>query len=402
MIKPQPHSWPGIFAVFITGVVVAFLVGKVPAALPVLRSELGLTLLEAALLVSLLSLIAALSGVVIGALAEIAGQRSAALAGLAIAIIAGIAGALATTTGLLLVFRCLEGIGFFMASVSLPALIIRLSDDRRRQSAMGLWGAYLPLGAGLVLLAGGVVIGVFGWQGLWLTISAVLALCFLVLLFAVPPGPPTRAGGSHPRTSTREIAASITTTVRTPGAVLLAVTFGCYSGQYLAVTSFVPLILVEKAGWALPAATAAGASVMMVNAIGNIAAGMLLDRGVARGTLVVVAALAMAAGATVVMHDGMPVVTRIAGAVFFSSLGGMIPGAMFAGVRRHAPSPAHVSTVNGLMLQAVAIGQFIGPPAASMLVTAGGGNWLYSLIYLLPMAALTVLAGTQLARIESA
>ena len=68
MSDTEQHSWPRVFAMFAIGVSAAFLVGKVPAALPVLRNEMGLTLFEAGLLVSMMSLVAGLGGVLIGAL----------------------------------------------------------------------------------------------------------------------------------------------------------------------------------------------------------------------------------------------------------------------------------------------------------------------------------------------
>lgn len=395
MSETEQHSWPRVFGIFAIGVTAAFLVGKVPAALPVLRSELGVTLFEAGLLVSMLSFVAGLGGVLIGALAETSGQRRTALAGLLVAAVAGVAGALATNPMQLLLARAAEGVGFFMISVSAPGLIIQLSDSRRRQSAMGLWGAYLPFGAGLILLAGGVAIAGIGWRGVWLAISVVLAAMVVVLVWAAPPPPrPTKAMRWH------DVSAAIATTFAAPGAVMLAVTFGCYSGQYLTLTSFVPLILVEEAQWALPTAAGVAAVVILANAVGNVIAGLLLDRGVPRATLIVVAAGAMAIGSAMVMSDGLAVWLRLAGALLFSTLGGMIPGALFAGVRRHAPSVAHISTVNGLMLQSSSIGQFIGPALATLLVSLGNADWSWSLYYLLPMAGLTALAGLRIGRIE--
>jgi MFS family permease len=389
----QPTSWPRIWAIFLTGVAAAFLVGKAPAALPVLREELGLTLFQAGLVVSMFSLVAAATGLMFGALSDRFGQLRLAVAGLAMAAVAGVAGAHVHSAEWLIASRIAEGVGFFMMSVSLPGLIIRLADDRTRQTAMGLWGAYLPLGAGLVLLAGGLVIATLGWRGLWLAISATYLLCLAAIIWAAPerttPAMPAGAG-------------RIATVLRTPGAIMLAVVFGCYSGQYMAVTSFVPLILVERAGWQLAPAAAVGALVMVANTTGNVASGFLLDRGWRRRSLILLAAAMMASGAVIVMSEGLPVALRIAGAVLFSSFGGMIPGSLFAGVPRHAPSPAHVSTVNGLMLQGVAIGQLIGPAVTTFLVGLDGGVWGWSLAYLLPMAALTALAGIVLGRIERA
>ncbi len=384
-------QWPRIWAVFLTGVAAAFLVGKAPAALPVLRAELNLSLFQAGLVVSMFSLVAAVAGLFFGALSDKWGQLRLALVGLVLAAAAGAAGAAADTGVTLIASRVAEGVGFFMISVSLPGLVLRLADDRTRQTAMGLWGAYLPLGAGVILLAGGVVIESVGWRGLWLLISAGYVVFFAALVWAAP-----REAGDVPGVGEGRVKAVL----KTPGAVMLGAVFGCYSGQYMAVTSFVPLILVERAGWELAPAAAVGAMIMVVNTTGNIAAGFLLDRGVRRQSLILLASAAMALGAVMVMSAALPVPVRIAGAVLFSSFGGMIPGSLFAGVARHAPSRAHVSSVNGLMLQCVAIGQLIGPAVTTWLVATGNGSWTMSLVYLLPMAALTAIAGMVLGRIE--
>ncbi len=356
-----------------------------------LRAELDLSLFQAGLVVSMFSLVAAMAGLLFGALSDRWGQLRLALIGLVLAAAAGAAGAWADTAASLIASRVAEGVGFFMISVSLPGLVLRLADDRTRQTAMGLWGAYLPLGAGLILLAGGVIIETVGWRGLWLLISASYVAFFAALVWAAPrdddDGP--HVGGGR-----------VTAVLRTPGAVMLGAVFGCYSGQYMAVTSFVPLILVERAAWELAPAAAVGAMIMVVNTTGNVAAGFLLDRGVRRQSLILLASAAMALGAVMVMSAALPVPARIAGAVLFSSFGGMIPGSLFAGVARHAPSRAHVSSVNGLMLQCVAIGQLIGPAVTTWLVATGNGSWTMALTYLLPMAALTAIAGIVLGRIE--
>ncbi|MEO9874219.1 MAG: MFS transporter [Anderseniella sp.] len=385
-------QWPRIWAVFLTGVAAAFLVGKAPAALPVLRAELNLSLFQAGLVVSMFSLVAAVGGILFGALSDKWGQLRLAVVGLVLAAAAGAAGAWAETGVTLIASRVAEGVGFFMISVSLPGLVLRLADDRTRQTAMGLWGAYLPLGAGLILLAGGVVIETVGWRGLWLLISASYVAFLAALVWAAPREPDVVSSVA------RE--GRVRAVLKTPGAVMLGAVFGCYSGQYMAVTSFVPLILVERAGWELAPAAAVGAMIMVVNTTGNIAAGFMLDRGVRRQSLILLASAAMALGAIMVMSASLPVPVRIAGAVLFSSFGGMIPGSLFAGVARHAPSRAHVSSVNGLMLQCVAIGQLIGPAITTWLVATGNGSWTMSLVYLLPMAALTAIAGLVLGRIE--
>ncbi len=391
----ENNNWPQILGVFAAGVSAAFLVGKAPAALPVLRDELQLTLFEAGLVVSMFALITAAAGLFLGALSDRLGPTRIAVGGILLASAAGIVGSTAATAWFLIATRAIEGVGFFMMSVTLPGLIIRLANDRNRPTAMGVWGAYLPLGAGLILLVGGFAIAHVGWRALWLAIAAVGLAMLTVLMWAAPKQ--ATPNTAHPAAQGGHIRAVLLT----PGAVLLAIVFGAYSGQYMAVTSFVPLILVERAMWSLPAAAAVGALVMVANTTGNVAAGLMLNRGFGRRDLLLLGVLAMASGSLVVMSEGLPIALRIAGALLFSSVGGLIPAALFAGVALHAPSPRHISTVNGLMLQCVAIGQLVGPAATTYLVNQGGGHWEWSLAYLLPMAGLTALAAALLGRIES-
>jgi len=215
--------WPRIWAVFLTGVAAAFLVGKAPAALPVLRAELNLSLFQAGLVVSMFSLVAAVGGILFGALSDKWGQLRLAMIGLVLASAAGAAGALADSGVTLIASRVAEGVGFFMISVSLPGLVLRLADDRTRQTAMGLWGAYLPLGAGLILLAGGVVIETVGWRGLWLLISASY-VAFLAALVWAAPREHDDVHGSVGEGRVRAV-------LKTPGAVMLGAVFGFYSRQ---------------------------------------------------------------------------------------------------------------------------------------------------------------------------
>jgi MFS family permease len=385
-----------VWTVFLTGVAMAFLIGKAPAALPVLRAELGLTLFEAGLVVSMFSLVAAVFGVLFGLVSDHFGQLRVALAALGIAVAGGIAGATSESAFALIASRALEGIGFFLASVSLPPLMMRLASERARHTVMGLWGAYVPAGAAMILLLGGAVIEAIGWRGLWIALSAAYVPFALALWRAAPSAPP-----AHHEPSQATIRRRLTAVTHARGPLLLTATFGCYSSQYLAVTAFVPLVLVERAGWGVPAAAAAGALVMAANVTGNLAAGYLLDRGFARARLLQAAVLGMAAGSSLLLIKAAPVPLRIAGGVVFTSFGGLIPGALFAGIARHAPSPRHVSTVNGLMFQGVAVGQLAGPPATAFLIGLAG-SWTAALLYVLPMAAATGLAATLLGRLERA
>ncbi len=386
-------SWPRIAVFFAAGVAVASLVGKAPAVLPLLQQELDLSLPVAGLVISIMALLAATVGIAFGALADRAGPARFGIAGLLLAATASALGAMADGQGLLLATRVAEGVGLFMTSVSMPPLMLKVSAPGDRAKAMGLWGAFMPAGSGMMLLIGGAMATVAGWQGVWLFTSALLVAAALAVWLAAPRVPPYgKAAAPHPIANAKRV-------LEEPGARLLTLTFMAYSAQFMSVTGFVPLILVDRAGWGLTEAGIAAAAVTTSNVIGNLLSGVLLDRGTGRGAVIGIASAAMALGATLLMTDFLPVWLRLAGGIVFSGIGGLIPGALFAGTAIHAPQANMVSTVNGMMFQGSSIGQLLGPVIVTWIV-AVTGTWTAALAFTLPAAVVCAWAGAKLGRLE--
>lgn len=380
----QATPWPRVLVLFFAGVSVAFQIGKLPPALPAMRAELDLSLLAAGWLIAIFSIVTALGGVFLGAFAARFGALRTALAGMALSVIAGLAGSLAEGATWLLAMRALEGVGTVATAVAIPPILVQLAAPADRSTVLGMWGAYVPAGSGLIMLAAGPLLAVVGWRGLWLVAAAAIALAALAARIAARD----RAGpaSAAPPPTLQEIGA----VARRGGVLLLCLMFLFYAAQYLAVTSFVPLILVEKAGLTTAAAAVMGALVVLANAVGNILTGPALKLGIAPLRLIQLASLAMAAGAAVVLDDGLPAAVRILGGAFFSGVGGFIPGTLFALAPTHAPRPELLATVNGIILQGAAIGQFVGPPVVAAL-TATSGTWFAALPAVV-LAAATVAA----------
>ena len=386
---------------FAGGIAVSFLVGKAPAALPVMRLELGLSLFQAGLVVSIYSLISGVSGAFFGMLADRFGHRKVALSGMTIAVLAGVAGAGATSPAFLLATRAIEGLGFFITVISLPALMLRQTTMAGRQKVMGLWSGYMPLGMGTMLLFGGMVVEPFGWRGLWIATSVLIGFVALAIALSTARQGPSQNTGKSAGAPPPVTLAAMKTVLGAPGPLLLALTFGSYASVFLIVTAFLPLLLVEQAKWQVASAASAGALVILANIAGCFASGLLLDMGIKRRGLIVTAAAIMAVCAIVLMTGYAPVIIRLAAAMVLSAVGGLIPGVLFSGVPVHAPSPAHFSTVNGLMLQGVAFGQLLGPAAASYVV-GETGNWASALYVIVPLTIIAGGSGLALGRLERA
>jgi MFS family permease len=367
---------------------------KVAPALPLQRAELGLTLVESGFIAAVFSIMGGAVGILAGSLCDRYGYRRLALAGLAILAGAGLLGALANSFALLLATRFLEGVGFILFTVSGSALVASAAaSPRDRAKALGLWASYMPTGGGIALLAAPPIIAAWGWRGLWVVLALAAAASFTL---AARYAPSPSHGGIASLRLIRE-------TLARPGNLALAALFAFYVSQWVSVMIWLPTFLVDERSTSPALAALLTALMVLVNAPGNVAGGWLLAHGVRRGPMVVAASAIMALCSTGMLgplsSGYVPDAARYLLCLVFSACAGVIPGAIFSGLPVHAKTPQHISTANGLVLQASQLGQFAGPIALAWLASHYGG-WGATLWAMLAFAAGGALCGFALTRIE--
>lgn len=364
--------------VIAAGVAAALHVGKLPPALPVLREALGVSLVQAGFLISMVQVAGMSLGLAVGLVADTLGLRRVMATGLALLTLASVAGGFAREPWLLLVLRAMEGLGFLLAVTPAPGLVRRLVDPARLSGRLGLWGAYMPLGTSLALLAGPLWIAQAGWPAWWWLTAALTAIAGVTLWRGVPadPAPDAMPAGSV-ASAPGTWRVRLTDTLRSPGPWLVSLAFACYSGQWLAVVGFLPSIYAQ-AGLAPALAGVATAVVAGSNMIGNIASGRLLQRGVPAQRLLRTGFLAMGVGGVLLFAPVWPVgwlsfAGPYAAVLVFSATGGLVPGTLFSQAVKVAPGPGTVSTTVGWMQQWSSIGQFAGPPLVAWVASRTGG-----------------------------
>jgi MFS family permease len=376
--------------VFGAGLICGAYMTKVAPALPLQRAELGLSLIESGFIATTFNVMGALTGILAGTMCDRYGHRRLGLAGLAILAISGLLGAAAGSFPLLLASRFLEGIGFILFTVSGSALIVSAAGDARdRAKALGLWAAYMPAGGGIALLIAPPVIMAWGWRGLWILLALAAAACFAL---AARYAPSPKHGSVA---SMRLIAESFASR----GNIALALLFMFYVSQWASVMIWLPTYLVNERGASASQAALLTALMVLANAPGNVAGGWLLAHGMRRGPLIVAASAVMAACSAGMLGAFFPDAARYLLCLVFSACAGVIPGAIFSGLPVHAKTPQHISTGNGMVMQASQIGQFCGPIALAWLATRFGG-WGATLWAMLAFAACGALCGFALTRIE--
>lgn len=375
--------------VILAGVSAALHVGKLSPALPVLRDVLGVTLLQAGFLLSLVQLAGMTLGLAVGLVADGLGLKRSMLAGLLVLALASLLGGWARDPQTLLLLRAVEGFGFLLVSMPAPSLIRHLVSARRMSAVLGWWGAYMPLGTASALLCGPLVIAWAGWQVWWWGLAVLTLIMALWLWRVVPPDQVRVAGQAASAAATQAEGTSswlhrLQQTLRSRGPWLVALSFAMYSSQWLAVIGFLPTIYAQ-AGVAAGTTAVLTALVAAVNMVGNIASGRLLTRGVRPQTLLYLGFGVMGLGTLAAFMTwpllpsgiGAPPLLRFVAVLLFSMLGGMIPGTLFSLAVHLAPSERTVSTTVGWMQQLSSLGQFAGPPLVAW-VAAGVGGWQWT------------------------
>ena len=351
--------------VVVIGMVSAMHIGKLPVAIPVLRAELGLSLVEAGYLLSLVQVAGMLGGLSVGLLADKAGPRRVMLVGLAVLTLSSLLGSMSQGVAQLLWTRGAEGAGFLLSVLPAPALLrLTVRNPMALSKALGWWGAYMPVGTATAMLVGGTLIGSVGWRGLWLLLGVLTGGSAWLLWARVP--------GTHGIAPSSAFVPRLLRTLRASGPWYAALAFFCYSGQWLAVVGFLPTIYsgaslpVSVVGWL--SALAAG-----INMTGNIAAGRLLARGVAPVRLLLTGYVAMGLGALLTFGVPESPLLGYLGVLVFSAFGGLIPGTLFSLAVSLSPGSDTISTTVGWMQQWSSLGQFLGPPVVAMVAVWVGG-----------------------------
>ena len=402
----RPRLPAATLAVVAAGVSAALHLGKLPPAVPALQAALGIDLVEAGFLLSLVQMASMTLGLAAGLASDTIGLRRSMLWGLAILTLASLAGGTIGTAvqpgahavPALLLLRALEGLGFLLVVMPAPALIRATAPQGTEKTALGWWGAYMPLGVASALLVGPALIAVLGWGAWWWVLAGVSAAAAFGVAASVP-GDKAQAAIT-PTAVTERWPARLRDTLRAPGPWLLAAAFAVYSAQWMAVIGFLPAIYAEAGvpvAWS--AVLTAGAAAMNIG--GNLLGGRLLQRGLPPGRLLRWGYGAMALGGVAafvqfgdgLLSAGLPPALRYAAVCAFSFGGGMVPATLFVLALRLAPGPGTVSTTVGLMQQASALGQFCAPPLVAWLAhRMGGWQWTWAVTLACALAGIALAA----------
>ena len=369
-------DWPQVVLVLAAGVIAAAQIGKAAIALPLLRQDLGLDLLAASWIVGAYAALGAVGGVAAGFIASHFAMRRVIVAGLAVIAAGNVLGAFAPGAPWLIGARVLEGTGFLAVVVSGPSLLRNLGSARSQPIVFACWSAYIPVGAALMMFVGPLVMD-GEWRRLWMINGLVAGLHALVLSVAL------RGGARQAAPAARPHHGEILALLRSRALLLLAAAFLLYAVQYYALATFLPVFLEERLGFSLAEAGTISAIVVSANALGNIAAGVFLRMGVALWRLIATVFVTVGITGFAVFSASSPVLFAAAAAGVCLGVSALLPASVFVTMPRVTATAPQLALSVGLIQQASAIGQCVGPVILAAWVLRWDWNgvpWLFAII----------------------
>lgn len=372
--------WPAVLAALAAGIVSGAAVGKMPPALPFLKTEFAMSLIATGWLVSMFNTVSVTAAIFFGLACDRIGALRFCLSGLLCLVAGGVLGAVSTETAWIIISRLLEGLGFVSIVVAAPALIAAATAPGQRGLVLGMWGTYMPIGGTIAVAASPVLLASFGWRGVWV-LFAVAGAALAALLAAQS----RRYAGV--RSGTPRSLASIRASLAQPAPWLLGAAFGMCTLQFFAVMIWLPIYLLETRSIDATTSSLLTALYIFVNFLGNFCGGWLMHWNFARGRVIGISFALASIIFVGIFSSALPDGARYACVLAYGLVSGTIPAAAISCSGRYARSPAEAGGIQGLIVQLSNFGTFIGAPIIATVVTYAG-DWDAALWVLLGAGAI--------------
>ena len=258
-----------------------------------------------------------------------------------------------------------------MVVVAAPSMVVEATAPENLRIALAGWSTYMPGGIALITVLAPLILAHHTWRALW-WFNAVLLLAMAAILGLLANGATAGPVRAHMRGTLDEMKSVLTAR----GPVFLALIFGMFTMQYLSVMGFMPTLLRERFHVSEVRIGLLVSIAMASNIVGNLAAGVLLQRGVSRSRIIANTSLFMAC-----MTVGMFVLPLTFSAFYgcafaFSCVGGLVPSCVMGAAPFHTPEPSLLGATNGLLVQGSNLGIVIGPLLMSTIATHFGWKWV--------------------------
>jgi MFS family permease len=362
-------------------------IAKLAPSIAALSAEFGLSLSQIGLLASMFTLIMVVTGILMGGVVRGLGAKRVLIGALVIACVGnGVAVVTGTVDGLF-IGRAIEGISLIAVTLTGPGILAHHTDPVHRGWVMGAWGGFMPLGNGLAVMAASMLIDIGGWRLVWEAGLGVSVLVTGAAYFLIPADP----GMARLHFDGRALRGA----VALPVLAFVGLAFACHSLVYQTLLQFMPLVAQSLGGFTASAGALIVGLFCLINFVGNMTAGQLLQRGWAPARIIRLVFGAILLLLLMLAWGEMDPFMLAGLLVLIGFVSGGSAPIFFYLVSRSNPDPQELPVFVAWVFQIQGLGMLIGPAWVSLMVESTQ-NWHYGLLCLVPACLATILMSGRL------
>ena len=378
----KSHSFKIIIILWLAGLCAAAQFAKIGLILPELQALYPGAGSALGFLVSLISLVGALLGLIAGVLVGRIGSRYVLLVGLVLASLISLIQSFNLPLSLLLASRVLEGASHLAIVVAAPTLIAQYSSERIRSSAMTLWGTFFGVSFALTAWLGLPLVAAKGAAALFFAHAVITGLTALLVTYAIPK-PATQTANTMLTArsfSFPELYGQHKQAWTSPYVAAPAAGWFFYTITFVALLAVLPgLMPIEQRAFTaanLPLASIASSMTLGIVLLKRFSAIQVLCSGFIT---------AVGCAILLLLIPNQPLIAIL----LFAALG-LVQGASFASIPQLNKTAPKQALANGTLAQAGNIGNLCGTPLLLLLLSSGGVLAMIALVVSCYIAAIIV------------
>jgi MFS family permease len=364
----QRGSWPAILGVYLFAVAAGATVPKLIPLSGDFARMFGLGPAGFGWLVSVIAIPAALLAIPSGVVVDRFGPRAVLIGGALVAACANLLYIAATSVPMLQVARLIEGAAIVHIYTAGPAMLMGMTECKRRTAAMSVWTTYMPVGTAIALAVAGAFADGPGWHAVFFGHGS-LFLVAAAIGFTLPK--PDRSAAAPRRTLAAQLI-ELRLAYSRPTLLMLAFAFFLMISIGLGANVAFPQYFARVLGLSMGQAASMVAATTLIMVPGSLLAGFVLSRGVKPTTVfAAIAAIGFVAG-TMCFVPVLALPSRyLVLAIWFLTSGASV--ATLMAVLPLVAEPERRGAAAALLNQAAALATFVNPPI--WLAFAGTNGW---------------------------
>jgi predicted MFS family arabinose efflux permease len=362
------NRWVGFTVVFLSSITIAMNQFKVPPVMDDMMNAFHLDMVAGGAVMSFYALTVIILVFPAAFVLSKIGAKSTGLIAIGCAAVGPLIGGSTTHFHVLLTSRIVEGVGSAFISVVAPTIIARRFNEQERGKPMGIWAGWVPLGVVVIFNLAVPLTDLFGdWRGLWWICAGLNAIFFVFFFMFIENDAASRPRDRHVKENAGGLASFGNLAV-----LALALAFFGTGFRDLGFSTWVPKYFREVLALDASYANFLNSFSFLVQLIGTVVGGAMMDAGFSRKALLlfagVVTAVIAAFSFTLNPSWILP---------FMFGLGlmaGFIVICCFTGAAWEAASPAEIPWAIALCNFACFVGHLTAPVSVGAVVESHG--WL--------------------------